>query len=132
MMSVSKIFLARTLIAFVVACAPGDDLSSFIAEDPVRYNDKISAGSANNESWADDPVMIVRQLFRGEEPERRTTIELQAENVDRVTVVLTQEGLADDSVYGEKRLMRFEREVRVGFRCQKNRGHENYSSERCS
>ena len=84
--------------------------------------------------------MIVRQLFRGDEPERRTSIGLETTGVDKVTVVLTQEGLADDSVYAEKRLVRFEKtdgiwkivDVRVGFRCQKNRGHDNYSGERCT
>ena len=52
-----------------------------------------------------DPILITRELFRSDDPERKTTVDFESKTIDKATVTLTQEGLSDESVDGEKELL---------------------------
>jgi len=129
-----------TLLTSLACCGIPDDLDSFILEDTNRYNDRIGDWKANREKWLGDPILITRELFRSDDPERKTIINLESKAIDRATVTLTQEGLSDDSVDGEKRIIEFQKgngfwtikQIRLGFKCWKSRGHTNYSGDPCS
>ncbi len=94
----------------------------------------------NGENWINDPVLITRELFRSHDPERKKIIDFERKTINIATVTLTLEGLSDDSVDGEKRIIEFEKNngswtikrVRIGFKCWRNRGHANYSGGLCS
>jgi hypothetical protein len=135
-----QLIIIGTLLTNLISCDIKDDSESFIIEDITKYNDQISQWRTNAESWTVDPVLITRELFRFDDLERKTIIEFENEAVDKVTVTLTQEGLSDDSVDGEKRIIDFEKvnglwtikQIRLGFKCWQNRGHTNYSGQPCS
>lgn len=124
----------------LLSCDNKDDLKSFITEDIKKYNDRITEWRTSGEIRTTDPILITRELFRYDDPERKTIIDFESKTVDRVTVTLTQEGLSDDSVDGEKRIIEFEKvnnswtikQIRLGFKCWKSRGHTNYSGQPCS
>jgi len=127
-------------LTFLLSCDNRDDFKSFITEDIKKYNDRITEWKTRGEEWTNDPILITRELFRSDAPERKTIITFESKAFDRVTVTLTQEGLSDDSVDGEKRIIEFEeinnswtiRQIRLGFKCWKSRGHTNYSGDLCS
>jgi hypothetical protein len=119
----------------------GDDLKSFIDKNPKELNDRITKAKLNGESWTDDPILIVRELFLSEDCERKTIIDIESQSNYMVTITLTEELLDDDSVYGEKRIVEFKKvhdlwtilSLRLGFKCRESRGgHTNYSGNSCS
>jgi hypothetical protein len=107
-----------------------------------KYNDTIAGWRNQGEKFADDPIVITRELFCiDDDPERKTTIDFDHKGSDRAIITLTQEGLSDDAVYGEKRIIDFEKtagawiikHIRLGFKCPAARGsHANYSGHLCS
>ncbi len=139
-MTMRQLILIGTLLAGLLSCDNKDDLESFITEDIKKYNDRITEWRTKGEIWTADPILITRELFRYDDPERKTIIDFESRTADRVTVTLTQEGLSDDSVDGEKRIIEFEKvndswtikQIRLGFKCWKSRGHTNYSGHPCS
>ncbi|GIL23867.1 MAG: hypothetical protein BroJett042_23800 [Bacteroidota bacterium] len=135
-----QLIIIGTLLTVLLSCDNKDDLKSFITEDIKKYNDRITEWRTSGEIRTTDPILITRELFRYDDPERKTIIDFESKTVDRVTVTLTQEGLSDDSVDGEKRIIEFEKvnnswtikQIRLGFKCWKSRGHTNYSGQPCS
>lgn len=136
-----RLFYISTLFAICTACRNNDDVDSFVQVEAKEYNSRIAEWTTQREAWTTDPVLITRKLFNNEgDPERKTVIDFESQANDKVRVTLTQEGLSDDSVYGEKRIIDFElingvwtiTQIRLGFRCSKSRGHTNYSGYLCS
>jgi len=137
----------KTLVIFALAigiasCETKDDTDSFITEDVQRYNEKIKEAQRSADTWASDPGTITRQLFGdvGEGTSLSLSVEYKNDDINTAMVTLTAEGLADDSVYGEKRIITFAKksgvwtikDIRVGWRCQQGRGHQNYAGKLCS
>ena len=138
------IFIAYSLfLIFFSSCNPSDDIDSFKDEDISSYNQQIEVGRMKQESWTETPISILNKLlppvYRSE-GNGYYKIEIQKNSIDSFMVTVTQEGLLDDSVFGEKRLISFVqnngawiiKRVRVGFKCQNGRGHKNYSGNVCS
>jgi hypothetical protein len=131
------------LSSMISSCRNEDNHSSFIIENTSKYNAEISSAIDNKEAWTQTPFLIVGKLFG---PEYRTegNSEFMFEQIEitinHVTVIVTKAGLLDDSAYGEKRIIEFRYElnrwvidnIKLGFRCQPGRGHENYSGELCN
>ena len=133
--------LLWTILTAIVSCDNhSDDFDSFISEDVETYNTRIKQWEEDGRRWVDDPIIITRQLFISDDPERNTIIQFESSLKDEVTITFTQEGLSDDSVDGEKRVIEFKRingswtvqTVKLGFKCWRTRGHTNYSGETCS
>lgn len=129
------------LVITICSCASKDDLKTFVNEDTKVFNDKINKGIADSEGWVRDPILIVSKLFRGDDPVRKLVIDLESDSVDKLTITLIQEGLSDDSVDGEKRIIEFRKvdsnwkieSIKLGFKCWEHRGgHTNYSGDLCS
>ncbi len=132
------------LLLLLSACSNnGDSHDSFMVEDATKYNNQILTALQHNEPWAQTPFLIVGELFG---PAYQTegiagyAFEQTEIADDVVRVVVTQEGLLDDSVYGEKRIIEFRykvdrwviEDIKLGFKCQRNRGHQNYAGELCN
>lgn len=94
-----------SLLLVLSSCNSGEDYSSFISEDTDKYNSQISSAIDANEAWVTTPYQIVGKLFG---PEYRTegnsdfALEQVEVSNEHVRIIVTQEGLLDDSVYGEK------------------------------
>lgn len=136
-------FTYSLFLVLVSACNTSDDIDSFKEEDIRSYNQQIETGRMKQESWTETPISILNKLLPPEyksESNSYYKIEIQKNSIDSFTVIVTQEGLGDDSVFGEKRIISFVenkgvwiiKRVRVGFKCRNGRGHKNYSGNVCS
>lgn len=125
------------------SCSSGDDYSSFIPEDTDKYNNQIFSAIDVKEAWVATPYLIVGKLFSPEyrsEGHSRFALEQAEISNEHVRIIVTQEGLLDDSVYGEKRIIEFKYKdnrwiidnIQLGFKCQSGRGQKKYSGEICS
>jgi hypothetical protein len=125
------------------SCSPGDDTASFRNENIDGYNEEIQEGYAAGGEWCNDPLLIVHKLLlskSNQEGNPYFKIEGKADAVNHMTLTVTQEGVMDDSVNGEKRIISFIfqngkwriSQIKVGFKCFRNRGHDNYSGQACS
>lgn len=135
-------FIISTLI-LVVSCATGDDYDSFYAEDTKVFNEQIQSAILNKEPWIRTPLLIVNKFF-GPQYQTEGNSMYALEQVERtndfIKVIVTQEGFLEDEVYGEKRIIEFTykdnnwiiNSIRVGIRCQTDRGHDNYTGSGCS
>ena len=94
-------------------------------------------------SWEGSPAMIAAELVRlDERTAARTTIAEQtsAEGAGPATVVVTLDGLLDDSVRAERWTVAMEQSgdvyrvvsARRDLRCQPGRGHQAFTPERCA
>ncbi|ACA99470.1 MULTISPECIES: hypothetical protein [Cyanophyceae] len=101
---------------------------------------------ANNQGAAQDPLMVALATAKGlgYTPESfRVSIERQndtVENPQRSTVTITQEGLLDDSVRGQRFTISLNKNAngtwtvsdrQVTWRCQPGRGSQTYSAQLC-
>lgn len=125
------------------ACEKKDDIGSFLEMDIADFNQKIEKGMQRKEGWVETPYLIVNQLFgpRYNSEGHQTFVFEQYKNNNSLTIIVTQEGLLDDSVFGEKRIIEFKFQngrwsidrMRLGMKCHEYRGgHTNYSGEACS
>lgn len=125
------------------SCSSGDDYSSFIPEDIASYNSQITSAIDVSEAWVTTPYQIVGKLFGPEyRTEGNSKFDLEQAEIsnEHVRIIVTQEGLLDDSVYGEKRIIEFKYKgnrwvidnIKLGFKCQSGRGQQKYSGEICS
>ncbi len=99
--------------------------------------------SAKGEAWTLDPVMVSLR-FTGTFEGLTQSIERKnrsAEYPETTTVIITNEGLLDDSVMGEKYLLELKRTEHgawlVNFagkviKCRQGRGHHDYSKKPCN
>lgn len=137
----SKLCLLIMIFSFSSGCGNRDDIDGFINVDVTDLNQKIKQGVQDKEAWVETPFLIVNKLFGPEynSESRRTFIFEQYEQGNLLTVMVTQDGLPDDSVAGEKRIIEFNfvngvwqlSKMRLGLKCRKHRGHVNYSGEAC-
>jgi hypothetical protein len=141
MKTIVGIFLVTC--ALVMSCDNKDNIDSFLEVDVAEFNQRIEKGVQHKESWVDTPYLIVNELFGpGYNSEgRQTFIFEQYEGESSLTVIVTHEGLLDDSVAGEKRIIEFKFDnevwiivkIRLGMKCHEYRGgHTNYSGDVCS
>ncbi|MFD3002980.1 hypothetical protein ACFS7Z_21625 [Pontibacter toksunensis] len=134
--------LLISLLLVIYSCRSGNDYGSFIPENKDKYNSQISSATDSNEAWSTTPYLIVGKLFG---PAYHTegnlgfTLEQTEISDEHISIIVTQEGLLDDSVYGEKRIIEFKYKanrwtigsIKLGFKCQSGRGQQ-YSGELCS
>jgi hypothetical protein len=130
------------LLLIVIGCNRSDDTGSFKNEDVNSYNEQLRIGRLNRQQWTETPLLIINHLLGPAyhyEGNGLYNIEFR-KNQNGLIAIVTQEDTFDDSVSGEKRIIEFEykdsvwsfKSVKVGFKCQKNRGHENYSGDICN
>lgn len=138
-MKQGRIALVYLLLLLHSGCKQ-DDVESFLTRSPDKFNDEINSGRSGQQDWAKDPILISYRLFVADPANGKIIVECENESVDDVVVTVTEEGPGDDSINGEKRIVRFRRtgtdwniiEIKLGFKCWKSRGHTNYSGQPCS
>jgi hypothetical protein len=112
------------------------------ADGTVAVDEFVEHAESVDEPWERSAAMSAAEFLRlDERSATRTSIEAQAgpEGGGPETVVVTLEGLGDDSVRAEQWTLSFEPEGDVyrltgaswAQRCQPDRGHEDFSPEPC-
>lgn len=102
----------------------------------------VEYAEAVDEDWERSAAMAAAEFLRLDEREAaRTSIEgtASAEGAGPETVIVTLDGLFDDSIRAERWTLTFEpdgdtyrlTEARWAQRCQPGRGHQHYSPELC-
>ena len=116
---------------------PAPDESGAIVVD--GFNTFLS----NHPDLARSPVRATTEFVRLKDPSALTTRVLakasELENPDEVRVLLTEDGLADDSVRAVRYVLEFRRtdrrwrlqSARRVQRCQPGRGHQRFSPRPC-
>ena len=116
---------------------PAPDASGAIVVD--GFNSFLS----NHPDLARSPIRAATEFVRLKDPSALTTrVIAQAsrlENPDEVRVLLTEDGLADDSVRAVRYVLEFRRtdrrwrleSARRVQRCQQGRGHQRFSPKPC-
>jgi len=115
--------------------------TEYIIIDPAAFNKSVI--SAWGESWTSDPVTVSLK-FTGPFEGLTQSIERMndsAESPETTTVTITSEGLLDDSVMGEKFLLKLKRTGHGAWliesagkkvKCWPGRGHQDYSNKPCN
>ena len=112
------------------------------ADGTVAVDGFVEYAQGVEEDWEGSAAMSAGEFLRlDERSAARTTIEATAspEGTGPETVVVTLDGLADDSVRAERWTLRLEpdgdvftlTEARRDQRCQPGRGHQDFSPELC-
>jgi hypothetical protein len=118
----------------VLTCAKPLDVEAF--------NLKITRAHQKGESWCQSPLLVTLKLVGDRHESKKRTIEIDSspEAFRDAHIVVTEEGLMDDSVAG----VRFEVMLRQGkgdvwivesaektWKCWPGRGHQDYSDKPC-
>jgi hypothetical protein len=135
-------------LALLTACgADGQHAAWDGPPDPspdgtVAVDEFVEHAENVDELWERSPVMAAAEFLRlDERTAARTTVEGQAgaEGSGPTTVVVTLDGLTDDSVRAERWTLSFEPNGDVyelagaswAQQCQPGRGHQDFSPEPC-
>jgi hypothetical protein len=109
----------------------------------VSVNGFASFQGSVDEPWERSPALAAGEFLRlDERTAARTTIDARAESGEGTapqTVVVTLDGLADDSVRAERWTLGFEPEGEIyvltaalrELRCRPGRGHDDFSAAPC-
>ncbi|MCW5959725.1 MAG: hypothetical protein KIS76_06135 [Pyrinomonadaceae bacterium] len=116
---------------------------SFEKLDVKSFNDKIEKAYKANEDWVKMPTQVITNLVGEFSETKSRTIEIVAEIADitdELTVTVTDEGFADDSVRGEQYKFHLTLNDQGAWqvisaekaqRCREGRGHQDYSPAPC-
>ena len=134
-------------VAAVAGCRNGEVKSWLGPPEPsadgtVAVDGFNSYAESVDETWEGSAALAAGEFLRLDERSAvRTTIEATAspEGIGPEEVVVTLDGLADDSVRAERWTLRLEpegdvftlTEARWAQRCQPGRGHQDFSPELC-
>jgi hypothetical protein len=114
------------------------------AVDVGPHNEQIDKAAVAGESWVKEPAQVIARTFGGFSDMRSKTIEFTAptaDEADSLSVTITSDGHLDDSVRGEKYSLALRRNQQgvwrfasggKAWRCQPGRGHQDYSTTKCS
>ena len=141
-------YAAFLLAALALAgCGGGDEAPWSGPPDPatdgtVAVDDFAAYQEDVDEQWEGSAAMAAAEFLRlDERTAARTSIEgaASAEGTGPEAVVVTLDGLLDDSIRAERWTLTFEpdgetyrlTEAKWAQRCQPGRGHQEFSTERC-
>ena len=122
-----------------------DTVGSYRAQDVSAFNQSVrSAQQAGDAGWTTTPLGVALRYLGDVTAETRSTvveaIRPSAESHDRIVVVVTREGLLDDSVRGVKDRMELVKDAagfwtiaqsRRAWTCWPGRGHAEYLTDPC-
>ena len=121
------------ILLFIISC--GEDQ---LDVDPLEFNGRI-AGASNIYS-PDDLILVYYNYPEGEEGGERIHTESKEIGDGRYEIILTHEGLMDDSMQGIRIKMIAQKEGKywsveeIGktWKCYEGRGHTEWGTEQCS
>jgi hypothetical protein len=111
--------------------------------DTDELNEKIRVANVAGSAWVKDPQQIVLNAVGTFTDASSRTIEMTVPYVDgsdAMTAVVTDDGLADDSVRNMRYRFELTRDAKgvwhlvsagKAWRCQPKRGRQNYSTAKC-
>jgi hypothetical protein len=144
----TRAYVALVSSAVALAGCGGDDVTIWDGPpDPAADGSVATAGFVQyaddvDETWEGSPAASAAAFLRLDEREvSRTTIDEKqtGEGTGPATVLVTLDGLFDDSVRAERWTLSFEREdesyrltaATWAQRCQDGRGHQTFTPEPC-
>jgi hypothetical protein len=142
--AIERVMLIRIVLIVLVciSCSSKESISSLTPVSISEYNNRIVIGQQRKEPWSETPLTIINELFPPTYlGERGTDYFVKIQDIQgSIVATVTEEKLLDDSVEGEKRIVTFVKDhdrwliktIFIGYKCQKSRGHQNYSGESCS
>lgn len=107
------------------------------------FESVLEKAQKNKEDWTNTPVGIATKYHRFHNGANEFTLtqnkKNRGENFDKVEIVLTSEGILDDSVNGIKTRMRLEKKrgdwqidkVEEAYKCVEGRGQSNWAGTLC-
>ncbi len=132
-----------TNIKFKVKVTLKKATAQFKTLDVKAYNQKIEKAAVAKEMWVKAPMLVVGRFITPFAEIKSRNIQIEAPFVggtDSLKVVVIDDGYGDDSVRGEKFLFELKLNKAGVWKvvsakkaqvCQKNRGHQNYSTVPC-
>lgn len=133
-----RLILLVLILGNISACAPTDETATFRVEAPAVYNHQIDRGWQQQESWTATPRQITEHLIGPPEKEAGPVTYQQLDHPNgTVTLTVTEEGVLDDEIYGQRRVFTFilkdrrwtVQQVKVGYKCQPD--DQAYSGQGC-
>ncbi|MEZ5346020.1 MAG: hypothetical protein R2681_10745, partial [Pyrinomonadaceae bacterium] len=109
-----------------------------------RYNSLIDIGVRNKQDWVRSASQVVVKIIGEMEEMRSRTIRLDSENAEdmnSITAVITDDGLLDDSVRAQRLTLKLQKNSQGIWRiesgqkswsCQSGRGHQDFSAVLCN
>lgn len=107
------------------------------------FDKQMEEAKANEADWIKSPILTALK-FTGERMDSRNlNIDVKSltggESITKVLVTIIQDGFMDDSVSGDVTFLRMAKvagtweivSAKKAWKCWKNRGHEDYSTEPC-
>ncbi len=118
--------------------------SGLESQDIAAHNKMIAEAASKNEVWTRSAEQVALKLAGefSETMERTITIKAPgADELERLTITITDDGYLDDSVRGKREVMGMQRgtdgvwklvSYSKGWRCWEGRGHDDYSAKPCN
>jgi hypothetical protein len=110
--------------------------------DYASFNEAVAKAMVAGESWAGDPIMVVRKFAKwGNVREAVWVIQGRGEFPSQYEILAIADGFHDDSIRGERFAISlkinpdrswFITAAQVTWRCWPGRGHEYYGTDVCS
>lgn len=128
------------ILVVMVLCFGCETQETFKQEDVQRYESMINNGFDRDALDYNDPYLLTWLLFKMEEPHHQWSMTGIQNGSDEIVITLIREGFMDDSLYGDKRLIKYVREeghwriasMEVAYKCQKGRGQQTFGTDLCS
>lgn len=127
-----KYFLGFLTLVFLQSCS-----ESFITRDTYAFNKKIA-----ERTDIKTPEQLIQCYYPVSESEGKQTLSIQTDELgdNQYQVTFIQEGLQDDSPFGQKIVMTARKkgktwivsEIKENWKCQNGRGHRNWGIEPCN
>ena len=129
---------------FVASGSGGNSNAAYQNINVNRFNRLIDLGSQRREAWTRSATQVVVRIIGDMQEVKTRTIRFvspSAEGGDSMTVVVTDNGLLDDSVRSERLRLELKKNRsgvwrvisgRRSWRCQQGRGHQNFSAAPCT
>jgi len=123
---------------------PAENTADYQKIDFSAFNREIEKALLTNEIWVKMPTRIIARMHKEFSEIRSRTIEMtapNAEETDSLTIIVTDDGFLDDSVRGEKYKFELKKSEQGGWkfvsagkswRCWEGRGHQDFSTVKCS
>ncbi|MCB1025616.1 MAG: hypothetical protein KDB79_14560 [Acidobacteria bacterium] len=130
-------------IGFKVKVILEGGADGFKTLDVKDFNKKIAEAAAANQAWVKAPFQVIANIIEPFSEMSSRKVEMVSEYADvtdSLTVTVTDDGYADDSVRGEKFIYQLKLEdsgiwkvvsAKKAQVCWKNRGHQDYSAAPC-
>ncbi len=122
----------------------GSSNTAYQNVDVNQINQTIDRAARRGNNWVKSPMQVLARLAGDFNEMKSRMIQLNSpssENSDSIMVTVTNDGLMDDSVRSEKYVYKLEKTSRgvwkvtsaqKSWKCQPNRGHQDFSAVPCN